>query len=175
MTRELYTWPRIAAVEYGNGSYPALPSEDMVRRGKELVVRVSGGMEWCPIAKGFHTHQGGARRTWFVLGPHGAVACCAHKECLEALGRPRAPSVRAPPVKFPEEVRVGMQGWLKAIRASAAEPCRVRREPSPAGKPSERSDTDRWLESELEDVGEAEQTTGRDEPPRKRWRTLRER
>jgi len=161
-TRDPYCWPRIEALEWGCGACPA-GTAPVLRPGRELIVRVSGGIEWCPAAGCQHSSSGFTRLTWFVLSLKGIIPCCAHKEC-----RPRGSSeyshCRAPAIQLPPAVAFGLRQWLVAARAAELPPSRREREPSPE-----------WFPAPLEEYGwyVPGSTPSPGQGPRKVRKTLR--
>jgi hypothetical protein len=91
--RHRYQWPRIAAVEYGDGWGPE--RDGAPREGKEVVLRIEGGMNWCPIAECVH-QMGGRRREPAIRpkpGPYakpgGAHGSCSQTKATNGGARQR--------------------------------------------------------------------------------------
>jgi hypothetical protein len=121
-----YAWPRISAVEYGNGWRP--PSKLGPRSGTEVVLRIEGGMEWCPSADTVHPCSM-FRRTWVVLSEWGMQIACCYPPCVRA--KDSFNSVRGPARKLPPHLQANMERWLSLAREAALPPQRLERSPSP--------------------------------------------
>eukprot|EP00665_Eupelagonemidae_sp_cell47_P012771 gene12771-biopygen10341 len=65
-TNDFYEWPQIREVEFG-GSQQEIDRHQKVTPPSVITVRVSGGMDWCNIAKDFHPRESGPY-TWFEFG-----------------------------------------------------------------------------------------------------------
>ena len=123
-----YTLPRISAVEYGNGWRSERQGQCLatVPKEGEVVVRVRGGKQICPILGKDIVHD--SQRLWIVLNTRGCQILCDERACVcETATRPGMTVVRSANIRLPDAIQHQLTQWLEKTRAAETLPSRRER------------------------------------------------
>ena len=123
-----YAWPRISAVEFGNGWLPERLEQrwEVAPEEGEILIRVRGGVKRCPVGGDAIVHS--CEQLWVVLHKRGYQIVCANTACVRrAVGHKGRLSVRGPSTPLPDAIQHQLTQWLEQTNADKTLPsCRER-------------------------------------------------